>query len=140
MRLAAPALRRLMPPAPVAAFLAVIVVYYVFLMSAGHMTRLHAWSAFVDSQAEGLRQGHLYLAEQPTAALKGLKNPYDPANMRYWRWDHTYYAGRLYLYWGMVPGLLLALVKTVLRIQHTVGDQTLVFAAALGRLLEGTLL
>jgi hypothetical protein len=140
MRLAAPALRRLMPPAPVAAFLAVVVVYYVFLMSAGQMTRLHGWSAFVDSQAEGLRAGHLSLAEQPTAALKALKNPYDPANMRYWRWDHTYYAGRLYLYWGMVPGLLLALVKTVFRIRHTVGDQTLVFAFALGRLLVGTLL
>jgi hypothetical protein len=118
----------------------VVIAYYVFLMSAGHMSRLHTWSGFVDSQAEGLRQGHLYLPEAPSPALKALKDPYDPANMRYWRWDHSYYAGRLYLYWGMVPALLLALAKTILRIRYGVGDETMVFVFAVGRLVAGALL
>ena len=126
--------------APVVAFFAAVITYYVFLMSAGHMTHWKTWSAFVNSQAEGLRQGHLYLPEPASPALKALKDPYDAANMRHWRWDHSYYAGRLYLYWGMVPALLLALVKTILRIQHAVGDEALVFAFAIGRLVAGTLL
>jgi hypothetical protein len=133
----AAALRR---HAPLLAFLLAVIVYYVFLISAGHMTRWHAWSAFVDAQAEGLRAGHLYLPEAPSKALQELANPYDPANMRYWRWDHTYYRGHLYLYWGMVPAMLLAGVKTLFRLTNVVTDDALAFVFAVGRLIVGTLL
>ena len=126
--------------APLVAFLLAVIAYYVFLVSAGHMTRWHAWSAFVDSQAEGLRQGHLYLPEAPSRALQELANPYDPANMRYWRWDHTYYRGHLYLYWGMVPAILLAWFKALFRVRNVVTDDVLVFVFAVGRLIVGTLL
>ena len=126
--------------APLLGFLLAVIAYYVFVVSAGHMTQWQPWSKFVDSQAEGLRQGHLYLPEAPSQALQGLANPYDPANMRYWRWDHTYYAGRLYLYWGMVPAILLAGFKTLFRIDRMVTDEMLVFLFAVGRLIVGTLL
>ncbi len=125
---------------PLACGLAIIVAYYGFVVGAGHATSWFSWSALYDAQAEGLRNGHLYLPEVPSKALQALPDPYNPANMRLWRWDHTYYKGHFYLYWGLVPGLLLAAFKTLFRIPHAVGDDVLTFWFFVGRLFAGTLL
>jgi hypothetical protein len=129
--------RRLLP---LALFWAAVTAYYVFVSSAGLWTSWPTWSSLYDEQAEGFRAGHLYLREPASPQLKSLANPWDPANMRYWRWDHSYYGGHLYLYWGLVPAVLVAGIKTVLRIRGSITDDMLVFAFASVRLVAGTLL
>jgi len=125
--------------APLVGLWLVVAAYYVFVISAGHFTRWHVWSAFYDAQAEGILHGHLYLPEAPSPALMALKNPYDLANMPFWRWDHSYYQGHLYLYWGLVPAFIAAAIKAVF---HTPGvpDNSLTFAFCIIRLVAGTLL
>lgn len=125
--------------APLVGLWLVVAAYYVFVISAGHFTRWHVWSAFYDAQAEGILRGHLYLPEAPSRALMALANPYDLANMPAWRWDHSYYQGHLFLYWGLVPAFIAAAIKATF---HTPGvpDNSLTFAFCMIRLVAGTLL
>jgi hypothetical protein len=64
--------------------------------------------------ARGLLSGHLYLDKEPPPALAALADPYDPAankafrvDTRYRLHDLSYYRGRLYLYFGVAPALLI---------------------------------
>lgn len=64
--------------------------------------------------AHSLLNGRLDLEEDPPAALAALENPYDPtarseAQVEGGRWDHAYYNGRYYVYFGIVPCLLFQL-------------------------------
>src|SRR5262245_92558 len=59
--------------------------------------------------------------------------------MKLWIWDASLYRGRFYMYWGPVPGVLLALAKIVLRIHRPIGDEVLTFCFAAGRLAFGLL-
>jgi hypothetical protein len=131
--------QRLRGLVPLAGLWLAVAAYYVFVISAGHFTRWHVWSSFYDAQAEGILHGHLYLPEAPSRALMALANPYDIANMPAWRWDHSYYQGHLYLYWGLVPAFIAAAIKAVF---HTPGvpDNSLMFAFCMIRLVAGTLL
>jgi hypothetical protein len=131
--------RRLRDLAPLVGLWIVVGVYYVFVVSAGHFTDWHVWSSFYDSQANGILRGHLYLPEAPSRALMALKNPFDRANMQFWRWDHSYYQGHLYLYWGLVPAFIVAAIK---RVTHVGGvpDVSLTFGFIMLRLMAGTLL
>jgi len=126
--------------AGIALFWAALAVYYVFIMSAGRWTNWPIWTAMYDKQAEAFRAGHLYLLEPASPALRALPDPLNPANMRFWRWDLSYYDGRLYLYWGFVPAVLLAAAKVLLRVHTVVGDGVPVFFYAMGRAIVGTLL
>jgi len=126
--------------APLVGFLLVVVAAYVFIVSAGTWTHWRTWTVFYDAQAEGFRQGHLYLPEVPSAALRAQRDVYNPANMQVWRWDHVYYGGRFYVYWGLVPALFLAAFKAIFHVRAVIGDDVLVFIFFVGRLLAGTLL
>ena len=64
--------------------------------------------------AHSLLNGRLDLEEDPPAALVAMDNPYDTAlrdtlNIQGGRWDHAYYNGRYYVYFGIVPCLLFQL-------------------------------
>src|SRR3954447_9495720 len=137
----APSIRgqRVRDLAPLIGLWLAVAAYYVFVISAGHFTRWHVWSAFYDAQAEGILHGHLYLPEAPSPALMALSNPYDLANMPFWRWDHSYYQGHLYLYWGLVPAFIAAAIKAVFH-PGGVPDNSLTFAFCMIRLVAGTLL
>lgn len=65
--------------------------------------------------AEALLDGHVYLNEEPAGALEKMENPYD-TRLRdkviseageTWRLDRAYYKGKYYVYFGVVPVLLL---------------------------------
>ena len=65
---------------------------------------------------EGLRRGHLSLNKTPPPELGQLADPYDPVANRRYRLpfgqpyglhDMSYYKGKLYLYFGVTPALLL---------------------------------
>lgn len=60
--------------------------------------------------AQGLFEGHLYVKRDVPAGLARLANPYDPtANAAYTPrvLDLSYYKGKLYLYFGITPALVL---------------------------------
>ena len=111
----------------------------MFVTTAGHFTRWHVWSGFYDVQADALLHGQLHLLEQPSRALLALKDPFDIANMPYWRWDHLLYNGHLYHYWGIVPAFLVAGIRLIFRVGGP-ADNVLTFAFFVVRLVAGTLL
>ena len=70
--------------------------------------------AFYNRLVEGFRSGHLYLKTEAPPGLVRLADPYDPQANRayrleppYWLHDLSYYRGRLYLYFGATPAVLL---------------------------------
>ena len=121
-------------------FLSAVVAFYVFVCSAGHWTSWATWTAYYDPQAEGFRAGHLYTTVPVSPALKALKDPLDPANMRFWRWDYSYYGGHIYIYWGLLPPALLAAVKVLFGIRHAITDDPLVFVFLLAQTIAGAFL
>ncbi|MBO5322681.1 MAG: hypothetical protein J6A88_01080 [Oscillospiraceae bacterium] len=60
--------------------------------------------------AENLLNGRLHFAYGDEYTLEGLENPYDPAERKeagiYYHWDHAYYNGQYYMYFGIVPVLI----------------------------------
>jgi hypothetical protein len=113
---------------------------YVFISSAGRFTNWPTYGNRVDQLAEAFRSGHLYVLEQPPAALVNASNPLDPANSQLWLWDASLYKGRYYFYWGPVPALLLAATKTALRVSTSLGEHYIVFTFASLQLFVGTAL
>lgn len=64
--------------------------------------------------AHSLLNGRLDLEEDPPEALIEMENPYDATardalNIQGGRWDHAFYNGRYYVYFGIVPCLLFQL-------------------------------
>ncbi len=60
--------------------------------------------------AEAILDGRIHFAYGDEDSLAGLKNPYDPneraeAGVKY-HWDHAYYDGQYYMYFGIVPVFL----------------------------------
>jgi hypothetical protein len=120
--------------------LAVIELTYVAIISAGTFTTWPTWNVYYDNLAEGFRSGHLYLSVSPRPELLAKADPFHPAWRSLWYWDASLHDRHYYLYWGPLPAVLLALVKTTLRIRATVGDQVAVFAFYTIHLVAGALL
>ncbi|HZZ19016.1 MAG TPA: tetratricopeptide repeat protein [Opitutaceae bacterium] len=98
-----------------AAFVLVFAVY-LFLASVGGVARYipePRENAF-NSLSRGLLSGHLYTTKEVPPGLAALADPYDPSanvefrtNAAYMVHDYSYYKGRMYLYFGVAPALLL---------------------------------
>ena len=76
----------------------------------------------------------------PDPALLAKANPFDPRWRSLWFWDASLYGDHYYLYWGPLPAVAIAVVKTMFRIRRTVGDQFPLFAAYTIYLVAGALL
>lgn len=72
--------------------------------------------------AEVITQGHFYLNAEPSEALLNSANPYDTiylqANGIEYLADYAYYDGKYYVYFGIVPELLLYLPCFLLTGHH----------------------
>src|SRR5690242_10923799 len=123
-----------------AGLLIAIEISYVAIVTAGRFTSWPTWNTNYDLLAEGFRSGHLYLAEAPRPELLAKANPFDPRWRPLWFWDASLHGGHYYLYWGPLPALALAAVKTVFRMHATVGDQVPLFAFYSIALVAGALL
>ena len=59
---------------------------------------------------DAFKDGHAYLNEKPDPRLNKLENPYDTSlrtsNNINFKWDHVYYKGKYYVYFGIGPLLL----------------------------------
>lgn len=93
-----------------------------------------------EKMAQSLLEGKLYLDYgDDTSALEALDNPYDPearseAGVPY-RWDHAWYDGHYYMYFGVVPAILVfapfqAITGTPLTTYHA--TQLFTAAAVIG--------
>lgn len=57
-------------------------------------------------------QGHVYLDAEPSQELLDLENPYDKFQRQKatrYEWDHVFYQGKYYSYYGIAPVILLFL-------------------------------
>lgn len=72
--------------------------------------------------AEAMAEGHFYLTAQPSEELLQAENPYDTiylqANGIPYQADYAYFEGKYYVYFGVVPELLLYLPCYLLTGHH----------------------
>ena len=118
------------------------VLIALWFITAGRMLVWTTTTHYFDQQADAFLAGQLALLEQPSTGLLEMDNPYD------WQaridqqishlWDVSLYEGRYYLYWGPVPALLAAVLKSV--ISTPIDDSVLVFLLYCGVVLFLTLL
>ena len=74
---------------------------------------LHPHHNQYQSLADAFLKGQLYLDEPINPRLLELKNPYDPKardaagldEQDVWLWDHAFYKGHVYVYFGAVPAI-----------------------------------
>jgi tetratricopeptide (TPR) repeat protein len=100
-----------------AAFI-IVFATYLFLGGMGLTDRgnPHPRDAPYNLLARGLASGHLYIAKDAPEFLRKLPNPYDPAanapardSFGYGLSDLSYYHGRMYMYFGAAPAVLVFL-------------------------------
>jgi len=93
-----------------------VVATYLFLGEMGLTDRGNPEprDAAYNLLARGLLSGHLHVDKEVPPGLARLADPYDPAankayrvDSRYRLEDFSYFKGRLYLYFGVAPALLL---------------------------------
>lgn len=112
----------------------IILICLVFMAVSWKMTTLlplfqdDPWDNYKGYQhlAEALAEGSFSLLEEPSQTLLDLDNPYDAE----WRsdemnrngdgflWDHAYYNGKYYIYFGVVPALMFHLPYYLLTGRH----------------------
>jgi hypothetical protein len=85
--------------------------------------------------AEAILDGRIDFAYGDEDALSQLENPYDPAEREQsgvvFHWDHAYYDGHYYMYFGIVPVFLVFIPYRVLTgTSLTTYHATQIFAAA----------
>ena len=92
----------------------VIGVYACMARSAGWESLTpDAANNYYNLLVDGFRAGHLNLKTEAPLGLTQLADPYDPAANAHFRlgsdrlYDLSYYKGRLYLYFGVTPALIL---------------------------------
>ncbi|MCD7854349.1 MAG: hypothetical protein LUG66_01885 [Clostridiales bacterium] len=77
-----------------------------------------SWHKQYIKLAEAIIEGHYYIDEEADERLSELENPYDPderseAGVSY-SWDHAYYEGKYYVYFGILPALIFNIPAKVL--------------------------
>ncbi|UCF61237.1 MAG: hypothetical protein JSV37_00755 [Anaerolineaceae bacterium] len=113
---------------------AVIVLIYVWLVSVGRWTNWPGTTDYYEMLANAFHHGQTHLRIDPDTRLLELPDPYDYEARKHIPipWDVVLYEGKFYLYWGPVPGLILAGLRFV--IPHEIGDEYLVFGFVTGLL------
>ena len=100
---------------PLAAVCALVIGVYAYVAQsrALELVSPNAADTYYNLLVQGFRDGHLSVKKEVPPALAKLADPYDPdANRVYWGppygiGDLSYYKGRLYLYFGVTPALML---------------------------------
>jgi hypothetical protein len=91
-----------------------IAIVYGLISSTSHFTELiSSHHAQYQQLAESFLNGHLYLETEVPDFLLEMENPYDyalrTAQKQYYYWDAALYGEHYYVYFGVVPVLLLYL-------------------------------
>lgn len=95
-------------------FLAVNILILLLFVNLNPVFKNPAWQHHKQyaELAAALSKGHFYLDEEPSKELISLNNPYDfyerqsKLKNSNCLWDHAYFEGKYYVYFGIVPCLL----------------------------------
>jgi hypothetical protein len=100
---------RLTAGLPLAAVALVLALFYSWTASNGKALGLgQPQDAFYNLMTDALLHGQLHLREEPEPGLFEMAEPYEPSrNVHVRVHDASLYKGRYYLYFGVVPALLL---------------------------------
>jgi Flp pilus assembly protein TadD len=99
-----------MQPGILAAVCVLVVGVYAYTAHSGYVvpSGLKAADGYYNLLADGFRSGQLNLKVAAPPHLARLADPYDPrAHVGYPVLDMSYYKGKLYLYFGVAPAVLL---------------------------------
>jgi len=110
---------------PVKKLAAFVVAFITVLVCVLPMDDLPLWNGENPSHrnqyeliTEAILDGRIDFAYGDEAELETLKNPYDPQERKEsgvkYHWDHAYYDGHYYMYFGIVPALLVFLPYRVI--------------------------
>ena len=117
-----------------------VITVYVWLISFGSWFKWPATDNYYDQLATAFEHRSLSIETKPNRALLALPDPYDPsarAGINYPK-DFSLYNGKYYLYFGPVPALILAIVKSMGL--DNLGDQAVVFTFVSGIFIFQSLL
>lgn len=87
-----------------------VFIVYAWFITFGTFTEWRASTHYYSLLADAFEKGQLNVDLDPGATLLGLEDPYNPDIGRAIDddiWDMSFYNGKLYLYWGPVPSLIL---------------------------------
>ena len=117
-----------------------IALVYVWFVSAGFWLRWPSGTSYYDLLAEGFVHGRTSLMIEPDPRLVELDSPYSLTDRQGipTLWDASYFNGKNFLYWGLVPALLLTLPKLASGIE--IADLAVVFAATFAILVFSSLI
>ena len=80
-----------------------------------HAQQVYAHHAQYQELARAFARGELFIDDEPSDSLRSMENPYDTLLRRQvvneqagetYRWDTSYYEGKYYVYFGVLPVLL----------------------------------
>jgi len=125
-----------------------VIGVYAYMVESGPLEQVSpdAAVAYYNLLVQGFRAGQLNLKKEVPPAFAQLADPYDPAaNMPYWAppsrlLDLSYYHGKLYMYWGVTPALILFWPYAALTGRYLFHSQAVVIFCAIGFLASVGLL
>lgn len=120
---------------------AVILIIYVWFITFGTFTEWRASTRYYSLLADAFGKGQLHVDVEPGAALLAADDPYNNEGRPPFDddvWDLSLYKGKLYLYWGPVPALLLTPIQ--LALHKDLADIYLVFFFFCGLLILNSLI
>ena len=98
----------------------VVILFYSWFVSSGGGNQSGTTTIYYGYLAEAFLHGDLHLELEPTPQLLALDNPYDVAarielkrSGVFTPMDFSLYEEKFYVYWGPVPGLLLAAIQRI---------------------------
>jgi hypothetical protein len=120
----------------------IVLTTYIWFVSIGLWTGWPKTTNYYDQLSTALQAGRLDLQIRPDPQLVALSDPYDPNQRSGARrvdniWDMSLYKGKLFLYWGPVPALILIPFKIFTMAKFN--DDVLAFAYFAGLFLVQTL-
>jgi hypothetical protein len=119
-----------------------VILVYIWFISVGRWTYWPPTTNYYDRLATAFREGHLYLDVKFDPVLLTLPDPYDPDARKNIQGldigflttsDMTLYNGKVYIYWGPAPAVLIAMIKMLY--SGEIGDQVLTFGFVSGLFL-----
>jgi tetratricopeptide (TPR) repeat protein len=125
---------------PLAAVCVLVIGVYAYMAQPGVWESLsrNAADAYYNLLVQGFRAGQLSLKKDVPPGLAQLADPYDPANgvlyqsPSYRLLDLSYYKGRLFLYFGVTPALILFWPCVVLTGHYVFQSQAVTIFCAIG--------
>ena len=131
--------------------IAFVSFFLVHLLLAGMLVHINPFfqtESVINQQqyqrlAESFSQGSVAILEEPAQSLKSMENPYDYdlRNQVVWgagegyAWDHAYFEGKYYVYFGVVPAALFYLPYYLIMGEHLHNWQVIFLGA--GMVLAG---